>query len=73
MVFFRKEYFTAVNNRVAVGKTVDVPVKYYSLSDKIRIIQIVAALYIITYVVTDDYFIRITGKVYVGQNIHIDL
>ena len=53
-----------------VGETVNVPVKYYPFSDLIGIFKIIAPFYIIAYVVSDDYFIGITGQVYVGQNIH---
>jgi hypothetical protein len=61
-----------MDNRMSVGEAIDVPVEYYSLSYLIGIIEIITPFYIIAYVVPDDYFIRITGQIYVGQNIHFN-
>ena len=61
-----------MNYRMPVCKAVYIPVKYNSLPDQLRIIQVVAALYIIANIISDDYPVGVTGKIYVGQNIHKD-
>ena len=73
MIFSGKKYLTAVNNRMTVGKTVNMTVKNNPFSYQIGIFKIIASFYIIAYVISDDYFIRITGQIYVGQHIHFTL
>jgi hypothetical protein len=60
MIFSGKEYFTAVNYGMAVGKSIDMPVQNDTFSDKFGVLQVIASFYIITYVIANDYFIRIT-------------
>ncbi len=66
MIFSCKKYLAAVDYRMSVSEAINVPVKYYPFSYLIGIIEIITPFYIIAYVVSNDYFIRITGQVYMG-------
>jgi hypothetical protein len=66
-----KENLAAMNHRMTICKTINMPVKNYTLSYQIRIIKVITSLNIITNVIANDYLIRITGEIYVSQNIHI--
>jgi hypothetical protein len=71
MVLPGKEDLAPVNDRMVVGESVDMPVEYDPLPDQVGIFEIIAALYIISYVIPDDDFIRITRQVDMCQDIHI--
>jgi len=70
MIFPCKKDLAPVNNRMTVGKAIYMSVQYDSLSDKVRVLQVITSFNVITYVIANDYLIRITGKVYVGKHIH---
>jgi hypothetical protein len=70
MVFSCEKYLAPVHYRMTISKSINMSVKYYTFSYKIGIFKIITAFYIITYVITNDYFIGITGKIYVSQHIH---
>jgi len=59
VVLSGKEYLAAVNNRVAIGKSVVMARQNYPFPYQIGIIKLIASFYIITYIVSNDYFIGI--------------
>jgi len=70
MILSCKKNLASMNDRVPVSESIDMPVKNYAPPYLIGILEIVLAFYIVAYVIANDYFIGITGKVYVGQHIH---
>jgi hypothetical protein len=59
-----------VNDRMAVGKSVNVTMKYNALADQLGIFEIILPLYIVAYIISYNNPIRITGKIYMGEDIH---
>lgn len=49
----------AVNHRMPVSEGIYVTVNYYSLAYSLRVLQVITALHIVTYVIADDYVIRV--------------
>ena len=70
MIFSGKENLAAVNYRITVCKPIDMAMENNAFSYKIGVFEIVLPFHIIAYVITNDYFIRITGKIYVSKYIH---
>ena len=71
MILTCKEYFTSVNYGMPVGETINMPVENNTFPDQIGIFKVITPFYIIAYIVSDDYFVRIARQIYVGQDIHI--
>jgi hypothetical protein len=60
MVFSGEENLAPVNNGMTVGETVNMTMQDNTFPYKVGILKIIPPFYIITNIITDDYFIRIT-------------
>jgi hypothetical protein len=71
MVFPGEKNLGAMHNRMTVSKGIYMAVYDNTLPDQLRVFKIITALYIVSDVIAEDYFLGIPRKIYVRQNIHI--